>query len=95
MNMEEIEARITRLELRADVLMATVHTLLPAIPQTSHASVLERFGQYYLETERTMFAEDWPSQEFDMMQAALEEMHEALKQALQLSDEQLAQRPTR
>lgn len=95
MNMEEIAARITRLELRADVLTATVHTLLPAIPQTSHASVLERFGKYYLATERRMFSEDWPSQEFDMMRAALDEMQKTLTQALELSDQQLQQPPLR
>jgi hypothetical protein len=92
MTPEEMETRITRLELRVDVLTATVHTMLPAIPQTSRASVLESFLQYHLAVERKMLAEDWPSREFDLMSAALEEAHSTRAQTLQMSDDQPLQK---
>lgn len=86
MTQDEIETRITRLEIRQNVLTALVHTLLPGIPPASRPVVLAQFQQYCQQTEAAVFSQDWPPLEADLMTAALEEMHTSLQQALQMID---------
>lgn len=86
MKMEEMATRITRLELRQEVLTALVHTLLPAIPPSSKPAVLERFGQYCVAAESKVFSEDWEPLQADLMSAALEEAHNSVRRALAESD---------
>lgn len=86
MTQDELETRITRLEIRGNVLTALVHTLLPGMPRASRALVLQQFQQYCQHTEAAVFSQDWPPLEADLMTAALQETHTSLKQALQMID---------
>lgn len=86
MTQDELETRITRLEIRQNVLTALVHTLLPGIPRASRAVVLEQFQQYCSKTEAAVFSQDWPPLEADLMNAALEEMSTSLRTAIRLID---------
>ena len=86
MTQDELVTRITRLELRQNVLTALVHTLLPGIPRDSRAVVMAQFQQYCSNTEAAVFSQDWPPLEAGLMTAALEEMHTSLQTALRLID---------